>query len=106
MKIRAVRITPGAEPEVVEIEDTLEAMQAEVGGFIECLGLGDRVDAMVNEEGPLHELPFNRLMMTPYGPRPVVGNIIVVAHDREGETVGLSDAQLARALVAATSFGC
>jgi hypothetical protein len=101
MKIRAVRIQPGTPPEVVEIENSLTAMQTEVGGWIEALGLGEGVDAMCNEEGLLKDLPFNRQFMTPYGPRPVVGNVIVVAHDDEGETVGLSDAQVARTLKAA-----
>jgi len=102
MKIRAVRIAPNAAPVVVEIEDSLEAMQAEVGGCIECLGIGGKVDAMVNEEGLLKNLPFNRYLMTPYGPRPFVGTAIVVAHDDEGETVGLSDAQIALTLKAAS----
>jgi len=102
MKIRAVRIAPNATPIVVEIENTLEAMQAEVGGYIECLGLGGKVDAMVNEEGLIKNLPFNRHMMTPYGPRPFVGTAIVVAHDDEGETIGLSDVQVALTLKAAT----
>ena len=44
----------------------------------------------------------NRPLMTPYGPRPFVGTAIVVAHDDEGETIGLSDVQVALTLKAAT----
>lgn len=101
MKIRAIRICPGTPPEVVEIENSLAAMQTEVGGWIEALGLGDRVNAMINEDGLRLNLPFNRYLITPYGPRVVVGTAIVVAHDSEGEAVGLSDDQVERTLMAA-----
>jgi hypothetical protein len=96
MKIRAVRVCPGALPELVEIEDTLSALQAEVGGWIEALGLGGGIDAMVNEEGLLKNLPFNRYFATPYGPRPVVGTAILVSSDSEGNTIGLDDKQVDR----------
>lgn len=94
MKIRAIRVAPNTAPTIVEIEDTLESLQAEVGGWIEALGLGNRIDAMVNEEGLIKNLPFNRHFLTPYGPRPVVGTAIIVSSDAEGNTVGLSDAQV------------
>ena len=47
--------------EVVEIEDSLEAMQAVVGGLIqEYMPWEDEVALIVNEEGKMIGLPLNR----------------------------------------------
>jgi hypothetical protein len=93
-KIKAIRVEPGMDPVAVEIEDGLSSLQSEVGGYIALVSLDERVDAYVNDEGLLDGLPFNRVLPTPYGKVPVVGNIIVVSHDNEGETTGLTDAQV------------
>jgi hypothetical protein len=45
-------------PVVKEIE-TLEQLQAEVGGYIELIG-GDGWSAYLNEEGKIHGLPPNQ----------------------------------------------
>lgn len=50
---------PGIEIEI-EIANTLEALQAAVGGYIEVVTLGDGLAAIVNEECKLYDLPFNR----------------------------------------------
>ena len=50
---------PDEEPEVIEIESELRALQAEVGGHIETFPLGQGVTAIVNEEGRLDELRPN-----------------------------------------------
>lgn len=93
--LRAIRVEPGREPVETSLSgaDTLAALQAEVGGLIELVPLSDEVDAYVNEEGLMLRLPPNRVLMTPWAPRPVVGNIIVVAHNDAGETIGLTEAQ-------------
>lgn len=96
MKIRAIRIEVGSNPEVVFIESGLDSLQSEVGGLIEAVSLDPKTDAYVNEEGLLHGLPFNRHLPTTYGGGrmvPVVGNVIIVSHDEEGETVGLTEQQ-------------
>ena len=100
--IRAVRIEVGQEPEIVFIEKSLEALQKEVGGLIELVSLDPKIDAFVNEEGLLQGLPFNRYLPTTYGGGrliPVVGNVIIVSHDAEGDTKGLTEAQ-AKKLIA------
>ena len=35
--MKAIRKKPGCEPELVEVENTLKALQAEVGGYIEVI---------------------------------------------------------------------
>ena len=98
-KIKAIRVVPGMEPEAVEIDSGLKSLQSEVGGYIALVSLDEQTDAYVNDEGLLTGLPFNRVLPTPYGKVPVVGNIIVVSHDNEGETTGLTDAQVSNWLL-------
>lgn len=94
----AIRMVPGKAPECVQIQLELADLQREVGGYIELVSLDAKVDAYVNSEGLLEGLPFNCVLPTTYAPQgvPVVGNVIVVSHDSEGDTVGLSDAQIAQ----------
>lgn len=42
-----------------EIPNTLEALQAEVGGYIEVVNINSRLVAIVNEEGRMMNLPAN-----------------------------------------------
>ena len=73
---------PGRE---IEIENTLEALQAAVGGYIEIVTLGDGLAAIVNEEGKINDLPFNRGLYAG-GMDPVdylYGNILFVGTDGE-----------------------
>lgn len=98
MGIKVIRCLPGMAPEVVTIEKGLEALQREVGGYIDVVGLESGVDAYVNDEGLLEGLPFNRALPTSYGARmvPIVGPIIVAGHDEEGDTVSLTPTQLSK----------
>lgn len=57
--MRVIRKRPGEAPEIVEIENTLEALQKEVGGYIETLTLTQDAVIICNEEGRLHGLPYN-----------------------------------------------
>ena len=61
MKILVIK--PYQKPEVVEIDHTLEAMQAVVGGYIEeVYPFEDEVALVVNEEGKINGLPMNRFL--------------------------------------------
>ena len=61
MKILVVK--PLMPPVVKEIEDTLDAMQKEVDGYIEALyPFEENVALICNEEGKLHGLPLNRAL--------------------------------------------
>lgn len=58
-KIKVVVKDPGKIAEIREVENTLEALQDIVGGWIEVLPMANGVYAIVNEEGALLELPRN-----------------------------------------------
>lgn len=60
-KISVLLIQPEQKPRLVEIPDTLEAMQKIVGGYIEeYMPFDDEVAIICNEEGKMNGLPLNR----------------------------------------------
>ena len=101
--IRILHKLPGLdEAKVREIEDTLSAMQAMVtpeGGGCALIALvrinalqEQGIDLYVNEEGKFNGCKPNFQI---YGGRDLVmGPAFFVSSDDEGETVGLTDAQL------------
>jgi hypothetical protein len=59
-------VEPGKKPRAAEIEQTLEAMQAVVGGYIQAIYPFDEPIALVcHEEGKLLNLPLNRALYCP-----------------------------------------
>ena len=67
-KLSVLLIQPGKAPRMVEIPDTLDAMQELVGGYIEeYMPFDDEVAIIVNEEGKLKGLPPNRAIFTEDG---------------------------------------
>ena len=59
-------VEPGKEPRTAEIEQTLEAMQAVVGGYIQAIYPFDEPVALVcHDEGKLLNLPLNRTLYSP-----------------------------------------
>ena len=60
-KISVLLVEPNKYPKMIEIDDTLEAMQAVVGGDIEeYMPFDDDVAIICNEEGKVRGLPLNR----------------------------------------------
>lgn len=60
-KISVIFVEPNKYPKMIEIEDTLEAMQEIVGGCIEeYMPFEDEVAIVCNEEGKVNGLPLNR----------------------------------------------
>lgn len=60
-KISVILIEPGRYPKLIEIEDTLEAMQETVGGYIEeYMPFDDEVAIVCNEEGKINGAELNR----------------------------------------------
>lgn len=57
--MKVLRKKPGEAWEQVEIENTLEALQAEVGGYIETVTLLSDLVLIVNEEGRINGMRFN-----------------------------------------------
>jgi hypothetical protein len=93
--IQVIVCEPGEQPVLKLIPSGLEGMQAVVGGMIELVRLG-QFDLYCNEEGLMMELPFNRYV----GRTPIVGTFFVCKADDEGNTLGLSDADVALVLKA------
>ena len=59
--MKAVRKKPGEPPEIVDVDNTLEALQAEVGGYIESFQIASDCTIICNEEGKLLPLEPNLL---------------------------------------------
>lgn len=60
-KISVILVEPGKYPKLIEIEDSLEAMQSLVGGDIEeYMPYEDEVAIICNEEGKMNGMPLNR----------------------------------------------
>ena len=57
--MKAVRKKPGEPPEIVEVENTLEALQKEVGGYIQAVPFSTDCAIICNEEGKLIPLRPN-----------------------------------------------
>ncbi|MEA4988616.1 MAG: DUF3846 domain-containing protein [Anaerovorax sp.] len=89
-KIKVVKMDVGKPPAVKEIENTLEALQAEVGGLIECVYLDDGCLAVVNEEGKLNGMEPNRLL----GSDIICGPFFICGDSDDGEFISLDDKQV------------
>lgn len=72
--MRAIRKEPGNEPEIIEIENTLEALQKEVGGYIQAIGIEDNCCVICDEEGRLKGYEQNCVV----GGIDFVGPILIV----------------------------
>lgn len=94
-KLRIIACRLGQAPVVEEMEPGLKPMQDFVGGYIEAVRLsgeygGAGVDLYCDEEFLLKGYAPNRLIRNDLA---IHGDFFISAHDDEGETVGLTDAQ-------------
>ena len=55
-KIKALLFQPGKKPKDIEIENSLEAFQEAVKGYIETLSLSETVVLIANEEGLIRRM--------------------------------------------------
>lgn len=77
--MKAIRKKPGAQPEIIEVDNTLKALQTEVGGYIETVTIASDAVVICNEEGRILGLPDNcRVCGVDF-----VGTILVVGRDRD-----------------------
>lgn len=95
-EIQIVVVEPNKKPYKVKIENTLDAMQAIVGGYIEHISIGStqsgaRVGIILNEEGKLIGLPANRLIVGKGGSDVFAGTFYITAHNLEGDAISLND---------------
>ena len=57
--MKAIRKKPGCAPEIIEVENTLRALQREVSGYIETVTIASDAVIICNEEGRILGLPDN-----------------------------------------------
>ena len=77
--MKAIRKKPGCAPELVEVENTLKALQQEVGGYIETVTIASDAVVICNEEGRILGLPDNcRVCGVDF-----VGTILVVGRNKD-----------------------
>lgn len=90
---------PGKEPEVKNMDLTLEDLQKAVGGYIEVVNIyGNRLVMVCNEEGINEGLEPNVwLKMQGYQGTPVLGPIVLCGTDGE-DFAGLKAVEVARLL--------
>jgi len=101
-KQKAVIISTDGEKSVVEFEfgKSYELLSNAVGGMIECVSLKD-ADLWCNENGIAEGLELNMIASAIYSEafnasNPILGNVIITGSvDEEGETLGLTDKQVA-----------
>lgn len=94
-KIKCLLVEPYELPKEIEIENTLEAKQHLVGGYIECVYLpnDNNVVLICNEEGKINGLRLNRDI----GHDIISGPFLIVGEDYEKSGFkSLTDDQLLR----------
>ena len=97
--IQVVIVEPAKKPYKKIIPNTLEAFNKIVGGHIENLFIGQtakgaRVGIILNEEGKLLDLPFNRKFLGTRGIMDIaVGTFFITAYNMKGENISLIDSE-------------
>lgn len=72
---------------LVEVANNLGGLQSCVGGRIEVISINEEIDAILNEDGKIIGLPYNRAFMDGAGEVWDIfcGNILCVRHNKAGE---------------------
>ena len=92
-KIICLLVEPYKLPREIEIDNTLDAKQEMVGGYIECTYLPNDHDVVLicNEEGKINGMKLNRYI----GHDIIAGPFLIVGDDYEnGEFKSLTNEQL------------
>lgn len=92
-KLRVVMVEPGKPAYETEIENTLEAEQKAVGGYIEVVPLGNDKLLICNEEGKLNGMRGNRRI----GKDIIAGPFFIVGEDGD-EFRSLTDEEVKESL--------
>ena len=77
--MRAIKILEAGGSEYIDIPNTLEALQKEVGGIYREVTLSPGCVMLVDEEGGLKDKPFNRKASDLSGVD-IVGDALIVGH--------------------------
>jgi hypothetical protein len=95
-EIQIVIVESDKKPYKAIIENELDAFQKIVGGYIENVFIGRtkkgaKVAVVVNEEGKLEQLPFNRHIV---GFDTLVGTFFITAYNLEGDNISLTNEEV------------
>lgn len=61
--MKIISVQRNREPEIIEIDGTLDSMQKVVGGYIEVIEpFDDPIAVVLNEEGKINGLPVSRFL--------------------------------------------
>ena len=103
-KMQIFKIDTDGNADVKEIKGDLKSLQAEVGGLLTLANyyeelVENRIDIFADDEGLLKADPKTTLIITDKENRmkvltALVGNLVFVSHDDEGNTLGLTDEQI------------
>ncbi len=94
--IRVLKVAPGEEPVVCELNNNLSSLQEAVSidvdyvGLIEIISIDSKVCLLLNEEGKLIGLAPNRR----FGDDILCGVFYVCGQNRSGNLTSLSDAEI------------
>ena len=90
--MKMLKVKPNQKPICVDIENELETLQREVGGYIEIVcPFEDNIAIICNEEGKLYGLPINRWLYDNGICLDFLCGDILVAEEEEGDFVSMSD---------------
>lgn len=92
-EVQIVVVEPNKKPYKGMMHNSLEAMNAIVGGYIEIINIGKSntgatIAITVNEEGKLMGLPVNRAIV---GFDILVGTFFITAYNMQGDNISLTD---------------
>ena len=90
-RIRVVIVEPNENPREEYIENELNVFQDIVGGYIECLKIGNGLMLVCNEDGKLLGLTKNRILKTNVYDDMIVGTFFVTKDDGYGDLTSLSE---------------
>lgn len=89
-----IRKQPDKFPEVINVENTLEALQEQVGGYIETVTFATDACFICDEEGRLKDKPYNvELLGVPF-----FGTVLVVGVNGE-EFAELTSGQIGQLML-------
>lgn len=96
--IKVLKVEPDKAPELIEMKNELEAMQAIVGGNIEVYPIEEGVAIVCNEEGKMNGLELNRPIYHCGEMVDIIAGTFFIAGDdiSIGEFVSLTDEQIAK----------
>lgn len=94
--MKVLKVEPNKKPELVWIDDTLEALQDAVGGYIECIcPFPEHIGLVCNEEGKLNGLKPNRALRDESGRvYDIVFGTFLLVGLRAGDFVSLTSATI------------